>query len=149
MICVHGTCVAFCEAGRWFAVLLRGKPGSGKSDLALRLIEQQAKLVADDQTVLEVVEGRLTASVPPALAGRIEVRGLGLIARPYISGVPLVLVCDLCAPEDIPRMPEPETVKLAEQELPLLRVAPFEISAPIKVRLGVEAARRGIVGHNL
>lgn len=148
MICVHGTTVAFAQDDRWCAVLLRGAPGAGKSDLALRAIEQGARLVADDQTALEAVGGCLRASVPPALAGRIEVRGIGIVTCPHVSGVPLVLVCDLSPPQDVPRMPQPGMVMLAETELPLLRLAPFEASAPIKLRLGVEAARRGIVGCN-
>jgi HPr kinase/phosphorylase len=76
------------------------------------------------------------------------VRGLGIVTYPCISDVPLVLVCDLSAPDDVPRMPEPETVILAETELPRLRVAPFEATAPIKLRLGVEAVRHGIVGRH-
>jgi HPr kinase/phosphorylase len=148
MICVHGTTVAFAEGDQWFAALLRGAPGAGKSDLALRVIEQGGRLVADDQTVLEVFDGGLRTSAPPALAGQIEVRGLGIVTYPCISDVPLVLVCDLSAPDDVPRMPEPETVILAETELPRLRVAPFEATAPIKLRLGVEAVRHGIVGRH-
>ena len=146
MIRVHGTTVAFSDAGSWCAVLLRGPSGAGKSDLALRLMESGARLVADDQTELDVVDGLLLASAPATLAGRIEVRGIGIIARPYLDRTPLVLVCDLCSPEQVPRMPSLETVVLAGKDLPLLRVAPFESSAPLKVRLGVEAMRRGIVG---
>lgn len=146
MIRVHGTTVAFREAESWWAVLLRGPSGAGKSDLALRLMEAGARLVADDQTELDSLEGQILASAPATLAGRIEVRGIGIIERPCLNNAPLVLVCDLCAADLVSRMPSRETVVLAGHDLPLLRIAPFESSAPIKVRLGVEAIRRGIVG---
>ncbi len=148
MIRVHGTSVAFLLGDQWFAVLLRGSSGSGKSDLALRLIESGARLVADDQTELQVQDGGIVASVPERLAGRIEVRGVGIVEIEHLASARLVLVCDLCASEDVPRMPEEECVQLLDHKVGLLRVAPFEFSAPIKVRLGVEAARRGILGRN-
>lgn len=105
---VHGTCVAF---GRR-AALLRGGSGSGKSDLALRFLalpaegELEPKLVADDQVFVEARgDGELVASAPPSLAGKIEVRGLGILTVPYLTEAPLVLVVDLVAPEEMPRMP--------------------------------------------
>lgn len=148
MIRVHGTSVAFPDGDQWFAVLLRGPSGAGKSDLALRLMEAGARLVADDQTELEVRDGHIVTSAPARLAGRIEVRGVGIVGAECLASARLVLVCDLCAPEDVPRMPEEEFVRFFEHEVGLLRIAPFESSAPIKVRLGVEAAWRGILGRN-
>ncbi|MDE0940637.1 MAG: HPr kinase/phosphatase C-terminal domain-containing protein, partial [Pirellulales bacterium] len=85
---VHATCVAIGEVG----VLLRGPSGSGKSDLALRLIEGGAKLVADDQVVLSEVAGSLLASAPAALRGKIEVRGCGILDIPYEKSVSMRLV---------------------------------------------------------
>jgi HPr kinase/phosphorylase len=73
------------------------------------------------------------------------VRGLGILELPYLDAVSLVLVCDLVAPEQVERHPEPRAVRIADVELPLLTIAPFEASAPAKLRLGVEAARHGIV----
>lgn len=142
---VHGTAVGFPAGDGWRGVLLRGPSGAGKSDLALRLIELGARLVADDQVELEVAGGQVIARPPDTLAGQLEVRGLGIIARPFVSDVPLGLMCDLCMPEDVPRMPEPALENLLEIDLPLLRVAPFESSAPLKVRLGLEAAWHGII----
>lgn len=147
MIRVHGTSVAFPDGDQWFAVLLRGPSGAGKSDLALRLMEGGARLVADDQTELEAGRDLLMASAPQTLAGRIEVRGLGIMEVEHLAEAPLVLVCDLCTREEVPRMPSVEFSRIAEYDIPMLHIAPFEYSAPIKVRLGVEAARRGILGR--
>ena len=100
---VHATCVAFAssdgpaEAGRkrLFGVLLRGPSGAGKSDLALRLIDRGWCLVADDQTELKRVENALIATAPATIAGRMEVRGLGLVTMPSAARVsgpePLVI----------------------------------------------------------
>jgi len=91
------------------------------------------------------LDGVLTACAPESLAGKIEVRGMGILDLPYLDVVSLLLVCDLVAADRIERHPDPQIERLAEVELPLLAVAPFEASAPAKLRLGVEAARHGIV----
>src|SRR5438445_10449063 len=93
IIRAHGTCVAIDGE----AVLLRGKPGSGKSDLALRLIDGGAVLVADDQTELSRGAAGLVARVPPTIAGRLEVRGLGVIPCPAVASAPLLLGVELVA----------------------------------------------------
>ena len=80
---VHGTSVA--SDGR--AVLLTGRSGAGKSDLALRLLDRGFKLVSDDQTILGKTKAVLVATAPATIAGRMEVRGLGLaIARAIVEG---------------------------------------------------------------
>ncbi|HEX9808172.1 MAG TPA: HPr kinase/phosphatase C-terminal domain-containing protein [Alphaproteobacteria bacterium] len=134
---VHGTCVRIGDAG----VLLRGGPGSGKSDLALRLIEDGARLVADDRVRLRRAGGRILASAPPALAGLLEVRGLGIVrlapAR-TAAEAPLALVADLVAPgAALERLPEPATTAVLDAALPLLRIAPHEATAAAKLRLAV------------
>jgi HPr kinase/phosphorylase len=131
MIRIHGTAVALRGAG----VLLRGPSGSGKSDLALRLIDAGAVLVADDQTELYVVNGQVAMRPPVALAGRIEVRGIGIIATPWRPDVPLRLVADLVPPIHVERMPEPAFCRFLDRTFPLVAVAPFEASAPMKLRL--------------
>ncbi|MEP4377830.1 MAG: HPr kinase/phosphatase C-terminal domain-containing protein [Alphaproteobacteria bacterium] len=144
---VHATCVALPDAGGgWAGLLLRGSSGAGKSDLALRLIDGGARLVADDQTELRSVDGVVMANAPRSLAGKIEVRGVGIVDLPYLDTVPVMLVCDLVAPELVARHPEPRFTCLAGVELQLLAVAPFEVSTPAKLRLGVVAVRHGIVG---
>lgn len=132
---IHGTCVAVDGAG----VLLCGPSGSGKSDLALRLIDAGAFLVADDLIKL-IREGTgLVVHTPGRLAGRMEVRGLGIVAVPHIRRAPLVLIVDLVAPEAVERLPEASTRSHLGLKVPLLRLNAFEPSAPAKVRL---AARR-------
>lgn len=141
MTLIHATAVADPASGR--AVLLRGPPGSGKSDLALRLIDRGWCLVADDQVAIELRAGRLVARPPDAIAGRMEVRGLGIVALPHMDEATVVLVIDLVAPEAIERLPEPARCALAGADLPLLRLAAFEASAVAKVRLAAEAAGGG------
>ncbi len=149
---VHATCVALYPAprkaaapghsrtgGAPAAVLLRGPSGTGKSDLALRLMDGGARLVADDQTQLSVKDGGLVASAPATIAGRMEVRGLGVAEVPRLSEAPVCLVVDLVPGDAIDRLPEPGTCELLGITLPLLRLDPFEASAPAKLRLALTA----------
>ena len=130
---VHGATVAIGGIG----VLLRGPSGSGKSDLALRLIDGGGVLVADDRCVLKAEDGRVVARAPAAIRGRIEVRGLGIVTVPVVEQAALALVVDL---EDGPieRLPEPETIELLGIPVRRLRLAAFEASAPAKIRLALQ-----------
>ena len=124
---VHASCVAL--GGR--AVLLAGRPGAGKSDLALRLIDRGAILVSDDYTELRRSGGRLLARAPATIAGKIEVRGVGLLILDSVADVPVCLYADLdSAPE---RLPEPATISLAERHVPRIALAALEPSAPLKL----------------
>ena len=138
MTLIHATCVAVSGRG----VLLRGPAGSGKSDLALRLIDGGAALVADDQVALTARDGRLFARPPETIAGNIEARGIGVMTLPHDAEAPVALVIDLVAPDQVERMPDPARCRYLGIELPLVALAPFEASAPAKVRLAVGAARR-------
>lgn len=116
------------------AILISGRPGSGKSDLALRLIDRGAVLVSDDYTIVTRSEGQLLASPPETIRGRIEVRGIGLVAMPHETAVPVALVIDIDEP--VPRMPEPGTTRLmADIDVPLFALSAYEASAAIKVEL--------------
>jgi serine kinase of HPr protein (carbohydrate metabolism regulator) len=138
---VHATCVAFRSRGRsWRAVLLRGASGAGKSDLALRLIEAGARLVADDQTELVRRGNSVVASAPARIAGLIEARGVGILklARDQVvARAPVALLVDLAPPERIERLPESARARLLGVDLPALTLAPFEASAPAKLRLAL------------
>jgi len=141
-ILIHATAVALPAgaAPAWRGVLLRGPSGAGKSDLALRLMDAGARLVADDQVRLTVEAANLFATAPPALAGRIEVRGLGIVVVPALDRARLVLAVDLVSRETVERLPDPATVTLGGVVLPLIRLAAFEDSAVAKVRLAVALA---------
>jgi HPr kinase/phosphorylase len=144
MTLVHGTCIAFPlveEAGVAAAVLLRGPSGIGKSDLALRLIDDGAQLVADDQVDLDLTEDGLLASAPDTILGMLEVRGVGLVHLPVAKKAALVAIIDLVAGDTIiERLPEPEEVDIAGTTLPLWKLQPFESSAMAKVGVIVAVA---------
>ena len=125
---VHGTCVARDNAG----VLILGPPGAGKSDLALRLLAKGFILVADDQ--VDIAGGRATP--PDALAGLLEVRGLGIVRLPYLSGIELKLVIALTDRSE--RMPDPETEPTLG--LPLVRIQAASASAADLVGLALDCA---------
>jgi HPr kinase/phosphorylase len=130
---VHGTCVIIDEIG----VLLRGPSGSGKSDLALRLIDRGAKLVSDDQTRLVRVADRVIASAPATIAGFIEVRGIGPVPMGIEEGAWLRLVVDLKPSREIERLPEENGTSLLGMRLTWMVVDAFSASAAAKVRLAV------------
>lgn len=137
---VHATCVALRIGKIWRAVLLRGASGSGKSDLALRLIDGGAKLVADDQTRLAQKGGALVCTVPAPLRSLIEVRGIGIVelrSSQISTGARLALLVDLVAPQKIERLPDPETESFLGVAVPRIALTPFEASAAIKLRLAL------------
>ena len=122
------------------AILLLGPPGSGKSDLVLRLLQSGWSLVADDQVVLQAEGGELRPSVPAALAGLLEVRGLGILGPfPTAAAAVLRLVVHLLPRAEVPRLPEPATWSAAGITLPAIRLHGFEASAPAKLALALEA----------
>lgn len=137
---IHGTCVALGD----HAAMLTGAPGSGKSDLALRFIHETPKefdpvLIADDQLFVTKTDGHLIARTPDAIAGRIEVRGVGILQVPYRPEAQLGLFVDLVAPEEVPRLlPDPLPVRdVCGIKLPVITLAPFEASAHLKLRFAI------------
>ena len=139
MIRIHGTSVALDGAG----VLLRGPSGSGKSDLALRLIDAGAALVADDQTELSRVNAGLRMSAPTAIAGLLEVRGVGILRVPSVPSAILRLVVTLVPSKAIERLPDPRRCLLLDCTIPEIALAPFEASAAAKLRLALRAIDAG------
>ena len=135
VLLVHGTAVAIDGD----AVLLRGPSGAGKSDLALRLIDGGADLVADDQAVLQRGGERVVVSAPEAIAGMIEIRGVGIVRIDAVAGAPLALIVDLLPSGEIERLPESRFEAVLGVAVPLIALAPFEPSAAAKLRLILRA----------
>lgn len=129
---LHVTAVAI--DGR--AVLIEGISGAGKSDLALRLIDRGAVLVSDDYTIL-IRDGSVLRAQPPAtIAGRIEVRGIGIVELPHLSGVPVAMLVSLETAVD--RLPdEGQSRVIAGIAVPRTSLKGHEASAPIKVELAL------------
>ncbi len=138
---VHGTTVALGETG----VMLRGSSGAGKSDLALRFLADQGRwpagdarraLVTDDQTLLTATPDGLVASAPAVIAGKLEVRGVGIIELTVRGPVGLRLIVELVSPGAVERLPEmADSVTLLGCTLPVRRLAPFELSSALKLAL--------------
>jgi serine kinase of HPr protein (carbohydrate metabolism regulator) len=135
---LHGTAIAV--AGR--AVLIRGPSGAGKSDLALRIVASGARwpresgeplLVADDQVEVALENGALMVSAPATIAGRLEVRGVGIVTVPHVPKARLALVVDLVEREKVSRLPEPESTIVLGVALPRFALDAFSASAPLKV----------------
>ena len=139
---VHASVAAIGGRG----VLIRGHSGSGKSSLLLALLASVpgAILVADDRVVLSLQAGRLSAAVPDQIAGQMEVRGLGIVRRPYVSPVFVDLVVDLLPLEECPRMPTPaeRTISLTGVSLPRVFVSIGAPDAPFRVLAALAAFSR-------
>jgi HPr kinase/phosphorylase len=132
---MHATAVAI--DGK--AVLLRGPSGSGKSDLALRLIDAGARLVADDQSELRRCGDGLLVRAPATIAGLFEVRGLGILRLDALAEAPVGLVADLMTADRIDRLPPRRAETILGVAVPQIEIAPFEASAAAKLRLALRA----------
>ncbi len=123
------------------AVLIEGPSGSGKSDLALRLIDRGATLVSDDYTIVRRIDGNLIASAPPNIAGLCEVRGVGLMSMPIESDVPVALIVSTANAAE--RLPQPGVMRIvAGVAIPTALISPLEASAAIKVEMLLKAQGR-------
>ena len=119
------------------AVLIRGPSGSGKSDLALRLLDRGFALVSDDQTIVSRDGNRLIASAPPTIAGKLEVRGVGIVEMEHEDEVPIAIVVELTS--DIQRIPDDSREQfILGIALPLVSIDALTASAPSKVALALD-----------
>ncbi|HET8996083.1 MAG TPA: HPr kinase/phosphatase C-terminal domain-containing protein [Acetobacteraceae bacterium] len=121
-----------CAARDGHAVLVTGPSGAGKSDLVLRLLDRGFQLVADDR--VELAGGY--ASAPAALAGLLEVRGLGILRLPYLQRARLALLVRIA--RETHRLPAPQ--QDAEFGVPVIRLIPDSASAPQRVALALDCA---------
>ena len=139
-ICLHGTCLSVGGEG----VLLLGEPGTGKSDLALRLMDEpgygisespmRSKLVSDDQVIITRYDDKLVASSPPAIHGKLEIRGLDIITLATQPSVALSLVVKLQTPSRIERLPDSAVFDILGLALPLVEIDGNSASAPARLR---------------
>jgi serine kinase of HPr protein (carbohydrate metabolism regulator) len=154
---IHASCVMLAKGapfptGLYYSgVLLLGDSGAGKSDLALRLIAQGCLLVSDDRTELFIEGGKLKARAPAALAGLIEVRGVGILSLSYEKAAEVTLAVQLVAGDAVPRLPEreryvlPPPLALPEAACPpLIRLNAFEASATAKLRWAMMAFQQNL-----
>ena len=147
-VILHAACLDIEGRG----VLIQGRPGAGKSDLALRLIDQPgtgilgqalkpARLVADDQVVIRRLADRLLASPPDRLKGLIEIRGIGILKIPFCPETTLRLIVAMGQADEVQRMPEPHDLmgEILGTRLPRIVVDAKAPSAAARVRAALDA----------
>lgn len=131
---IHASCVQYCGAG----LIIRGPSGSGKSDLALRLIADGGRLVADDYVWIGTEAGAVYAVAPDTITGRIEVRGLGILTSPALRVTRIDCVIDLVERTAIERLPPRREIEIDGVLLPSFDLDPMEASAVAKVAALIE-----------
>ncbi|MFL6724145.1 MAG: HPr kinase/phosphorylase [Sphingomicrobium sp.] len=130
---LHASCVA--SDGR--AVLISGPSGSGKSDLALRLLDRGFILVSDDRTIVRKEGSRLIASAPDTIKGKLEIRGVGIVDMDVVPDAPVALVIELTS--DIERIPDDSRERLILGiGIPVISVDAMTASAPSKVAVALD-----------
>jgi serine kinase of HPr protein (carbohydrate metabolism regulator) len=129
----QATCVAIGGRG----LLIEGPTGSGKSSLALGLIDRGAQFVGDDGVLVQAVKGRLVARPHPRIRGLLEVRNLGLLTFPCLDEAAIALVLRL--DEDAPRyIEQAESIEIEGLKIPMLRIWPEGGEPVIKAELALD-----------
>ena len=130
---IHASTVA--SEGR--AVLITGPSGSGKSDLALRMLDRGFTLVSDDQTIVRRQGDRLLSTSPATIAGKLEIRGIGIVEMDNLTDIPVSLIVELTS--DIERLPDDSRERpILGVNLPLISIDAMTASAPSKVALALD-----------
>ena len=137
VINLHATCIAIKQNG----ILLLGKSGAGKSDLALRLIENKnAILVADDRVDIKKIDNKIFALPPHTIKGLLELRGIGIIKVSYLEQCDIKLAVNLVDDiKQIERMPENKFYEIQQVKIPMIDIYPFEVSATDKIVIKLKA----------
>jgi len=138
---LHATVAAARLDDAWRGVLIQGPSGAGKSDLALRLMQVGWRLVGDDWVDVFACEGALYAAAPATIAGRMEVRGLGVVSRPFLPSTRIALSLHLTH-EPVERMPEAAQDVIDGVAVPRLDLDPRPASAPLIVAAAINRAMR-------
>jgi HPr kinase/phosphorylase len=148
---IHGSCVAIGDDG----VLLLGVPGTGKSDLVLRLLDAEGagisgvqrgtRLVADDQVAIHRNDNCLVASAPAPLSGKLEIRGLGIVEVDCLPDAILKLAVRLTPASEIERMPDLANARMdiLGIGIPLVLIDPEKASAPARIRAALDVIKAG------
>ena len=119
------------------AVVISGPSGSGKSDLALRLLDRGFMLISDDRTLVRKDGDKLVASAPPNIAGKLEIRGIGIVDMDTVGDVPVALLVELTS--DIQRLPDDNRDRpVLGVRVPLISIDAMSASAPSKVALALD-----------
>lgn len=134
---IHGTALVIGELG----ILITGRSGAGKSRLAMELMQAArwrdrfSALIGDDRVILQRIGGRVIAGVPGSIGGLIELRGAGILERPYLPRAVLHLAVAVGGPEPDRRLPDTDAVcqPLAGVKLPLLHLVPGQLPDPLEV----------------
>ena len=134
---LHASTVA--KEGR--AVVISGPSGSGKSDLALRMLDRGFTLVSDDQTIVRKDGNRLLATAPPTITGKLEIRGIGIIDMECVTDVPVALIVELTS--DFQRLPDENRERpILGIGVPLITIDAMSASAASKVAIALERMGR-------
>lgn len=140
---LHAGLIAMWSPAGWRGVLIEGPSGSGKSDLALRALDQGFRLVADDRVVIWKSGGALYGRAPDTLAGRMEVRGLDVVAEPALAFCRIALAV---RPGVAERIPAPTRVEHLGLSVPLVILSLLEPSAPDKLARALQHLGGGAEG---
>jgi len=135
----HAGLVATRLGGRWRGALIEGPSGTGKSDLAIRMVATGFRLVADDRVVTWTSNGRLYGKAPEALSGLLEARGIGIIPQTPLEFCEIVLLVECRRePGAVERMPDSTPTDVLGVKLPRIELWPFEAAGPAKLRRALE-----------
>ena len=126
----HSTSLVVEDSG----ILIIGESGIGKSDLALRMIDSGAMLIADDITICKKINNFIYLFSPEETKGLLEVREIGIITVPFIENIKLSLVVQLIDEENI-RYPENENCLILGIKVPKIKICGKNSSAVAKIKV--------------